>query len=125
MTSATETWKGKEDDQLADWPQDNLPTAYSSVVQKLIGSSDKKLPPIMEPQVSLSCSQAPTVCLYPKPGQSSLCSKPYLEKIFFNIMISSMPKIPQVFPQNPVSTSSPQYMSHAPPISLLLIWSPR
>lgn len=59
----------------------------------------------MEPQVSLPCSQAPTICLYPEPEQSSLCSKPYLLKICFNLC-SHLGLKSHIFPhKNPVSTS--------------------
>jgi len=80
----------------------------------------------MEPPVSLSCSQKPATCPYPKPQQPStrLLSDLFNIYIIIPSMLSSSTwslylRLPR---QNPVSTSTP-YVLHAPPISFFFIWS--
>ena len=77
----------------------------------------KKFPSIYGPKQSLLCSQYPTPC-------SSIL---FLEDNF-NIVLpftlrSSKQVLSLTYPhQNPICTSLPPYMSHAPNISYFLIW---
>jgi hypothetical protein len=86
----------------------------------------------MEPEGSSPYSQQPATCPYPEPDRSSPCPPPpsNLSKIHFNITLPSTPGFSKCSPslsfphQNPVCTSPP-YVPHVLPISVLLTWSPK
>jgi len=83
----------------------------------------------MEPEGSLSHSQVPANCPYPKPARSSPYSHillpegtSYYPPIYARA--SQMAPFPQVFPLKPcIPLSSPPYPLHAPPISFFSILS--
>jgi hypothetical protein len=84
----------------------------------------------MEPEGSLSHLQVPTTCLYPKPDQSSPCPIPLSEDTSYYYppiyaLVIQVVSFPRCSPPKPcIHLSSPSYILHAPPISILSIDHP-
>ena len=69
-----------------------LYTPRSTVfLEKLTGFQLRNSPHFMEPEGWLSRLQVPSTCPYPEPDQSSPCPPNPLQKIHFNITLSSPP----------------------------------
>jgi hypothetical protein len=106
-----------------------LTTWCKATVQKCIVTQViDKLPPFMEPKISVLCSQKPVTGLYSDPVESNLYPHTVISEIHFNITLPSMPKVVsslQVFHiKYCLNFSSPQTCYTSQPSHLPLVKHP-